>query len=579
MRAAASFRLANPLHLIGTALRRSFQRGYGRTQARADIVSGLVVGIIAVPLSMALAIATGVPPEHGLYTAIIAGAVTALAGGAELQVTGPTAAFVVILVPVVNRFGLGGLCMASAMAGLMLMAMAVFRLGNLVRLVPHPVTLGFTGGIGITIAMLQLKDFFGLPIAKVPEHFFDKVAALATALPAFHAADAIVGASTLAMLLVWPYLNQSIPAALVALSGGTGLSLALKNYAGLHAVNIMDRFSYVVDGVRHAGIPTSLPRPSLHWFSYGLEGQSLSHVAVALIPSAIAIALLAALESLLAAVVADTMSNRRHHSDAELFGVGLGNFAAACFGGFAATGAIARTAANIRSGACSPLAAVVHAVFVLLAMVVLAPYLGFLPMASMSALLLTVAWRMADAKGIMHALARAPKEDCLVLLTSLVLTVVFDMVIAVAVGVLLASLLFSRRMAQTAATDTHAPRQNNDAAELWPAGVVVHEVDGPLFFGDAQRAMADLYALQDDTKAVVLDLSRVSLIDASGIASLEDAVDNLRRNNVPVVMVPPTSDDAGAALHRAHLLGQHASMAGASSQLQALRWASERPGR
>ena len=542
----------NPLRLLGHSLRQTLRAGYTLADLRADLIAGIIVGIVALPLSMALGIASGLPPEHGLYTAVVAGAVVAALGGAPLQVTGPTAAFVVLLVPVTNRYGLGGLCIASVMAGILLLGMAVFRLGGLVRLVPHPVTLGFTGGIGVVIATLQLKDFFGLPIARMPETYLGKVGALAAHAPAFRPGDTAVGLATLAMLLVMPKLSRRLPPALVALSVGSLLAYALGEFAELPVATIAQRFSYVVDGVTHQGIPQLPPLPGLHWFTQGLEGRPILRVALDLAPTSVAIALLAAIESLLAAVVADSMSGRRHNSDAELLGLGLANVLAPFFGGFASTGAIARTATNIRSGARSPFASLIHCAFLVAAMVSFAPMLGYLPMASLAALLLLMAWNMADAKGLLHAVKTSPKEDAFVLVVSLVLTVVFDMVVSVVAGVVLSALLFSRRMADAArVVDTDA-RDAAQRAEV-PAGVVVHAIEGPLFFADAERATESLYALDADTRTVVLDLSEVSLLDASGLASLDGAVSTLTRAQVDVVVVPPQQRGAQAALVRGQL--------------------------
>lgn len=573
---SAPTRWQNPLAPLGAALRATWRAGYTLTDLRADVLASLVVGIVALPLSMALGIASGMPPEHGLYTAIVAGAVAALCGGAPLQVTGPTAAFVVLLVPVTNRFGMGGLCLASAMAGGILLVMSLFRAGRLVRLVPHPVTLGFTGGIGVVIATLQLKDFFGLPITRMPETYVGKVATLARNFSGARLGDVAVGVFTLTALLVVPRITRKVPPALVALSLGSVLAYALGAFAELPVATIAGRFSYVVDGITHAGIPRAAPHFSLHWFRIGLEGQALGDVAWQLLPSAVAIALLAAIESLLAAVVADTMSGRRHNSDAELLGLGFANLLSPFFGGFAATGAIARTATNIRSGARSPVASLLHTGFLLAAMLALAPALGYLPMASLSALLLQVAWNMADARGIVRALKTAPREDSAVLLVSLVLTVAFDMVVSVVAGVVLSALLFNYRMAKAATVVDTDDRTAGAAGRAIPGGVMVHAIEGPLFFADAERATASLYELERDTRTVVLDLSQVSLLDASGLASLDGAVNNLARARVDVVVVPPQQPAAEAALARGTLGHGSPHVAAAKDRAAALDWARNR---
>lgn len=578
--------------LICAALRRCM-RGYARADFKADLLAGLVVGIIAVPLSMALAISTGVPPEHGLYTAIIAGAVAAALGGADLQVSGPTAAFVVILAPVVHRFGLGGLCMATSMAGVMLLAAAGLKLGRWVRLVPHPVTLGFTGGIGITIAALQLKDFFGLTVDTLGGHFFAKLGTLIMAMPSASLADALVGVTTLVLLLAWPKISTRVPAALAALAAGTGLSALLRITDIGHAARIADRFGYVVNGVRHAGIPRAMPKPSLHWFEVGTHNMPLADLAWAVLPSAVVIAALAALESLLAAVVADGMSGRRHDSDSELFGIGAANVVAPLFGGFAATGAIARTAANIRSGARSPVASLIHAGFVTASILVLAPILSQLPMAAMSALLLTVAWNMADAKGIVSSLQRAPREEGAVLLLTLGLTVGFDMVVGTIAGVALSTAFMVRRMATASAgsknhraraplqthghndviaADTETPRRASDER------VVVHSVQGPLFFAAGEQAFAPLRDLPHETTHLVLDLTDVPMLDASGIACVQEALQTLERQHIDVVLVAPEQAGAKEALADAGLLDTHDRLATARSRAEALHVAQSAAG-
>jgi SulP family sulfate permease len=335
----------------------------------------------------------------------------------------------------------------------------------------------------------------------------------------------------------------------VALGAAGVASFALHRLVpGFSVITIMDKFSFIEDGIKQAGIPRLPPMPSLSWFGQGLDGQPLvvtQALLVELLPSAIAIALLAAIESLLAAVVADGMSNRRHNSDAELLGVGLANLVTPFFGGFAATGAIARTATNIRAGARSPFASMLHAGFVLASILAMAPVLGYLPMASLAALLLQVAWRMSDAPNMVRALKESPRGDVVVLLICFTLTVVFDMVVSVTVGVLLSALLFSRRMAAAAEAEQQPDAQHS--------GVLVHKVHGPLFFGDAERVMEPLYELDAGTRAVIVDLADVTLVDASGIASLETAVQAVSRSDVPVYLISPSSQLPQQAIARANL--------------------------
>ena len=456
---------------VGVALGEALRSGYDLHALRADVLAGIVVGVVALPLSMALAIASGVPPQYGLYTAIVAGGVIAVLGGSRVQVSGPTAAFVALLAPVSARFGPGGLLLASAMAGVLLVGMGATRMGRFVEFIPYPVTAGFTAGVAVVIATLQLRDFLGLTVPEMPDVFADRIGALLAALPSTRPADVMVGVGTLAILLLWPRVSRKVPAPLVALAAAAAAAHALAAWdPGFHVATIQSRFSYVVDGVRHAGIPPLPPLPVLPWRLGGPDGAPLVlslELVRALLPSAVAITLLGAIESLLSAVVADGMTGHRHDPDAELIAQGAGNLVAPFFGGFAATGALARTATNVRAGARSPLAAVVHSVVVLLSVLVLAPVLGHLPMAALAALLLVVAWNMAEGEHFLRLMRVAPRADVLVLLTCFGLTVVFDMVVSVIVGVMLASLLFMRRMAEVSGVtrvSRHAPRAGRAVA-------------------------------------------------------------------------------------------------------------------
>ncbi len=519
-----------PLRL-GTALTGALRHsGYGRRDLRSDVLAGIVVGIVALPLSMALAVASGVAPQHGLYTAIVAGAAVAALGGSMVQVSGPTAAFVVLLAPISARFGLGGLILATLMAGILLVILGIARLGALIQFVPYPVTTGFTAGIAVVIATLQLKDFLGLAVAKMPEAYADRVAALARALPSARWPDLLIGLFTLAVLLVWPRLTRKVPAPLIALGlGGVLAALLTRWVPGFDVATIQSRFLH--------GIPQLPPLPALPWHLPGPDGHPIGFsfgLIRALVPSAFAIAMLGAIESLLSAVVADGMTGGSHDPDAELVAQGIGNIVAPFFGGIAATGALARTATNVRSGARSPLAAIFHSLFVLLAVLLLAPVLNYLPMASLAALLLIVAWNMSEAKHFLHALRVAPRSDVIVLLTCFTLTVVFDMVVSVTVGVLLAALLFMKRMAEV--SNVRLVDQHPIASEGLPHDVLIYEVAGPLFFGAAQKAMNALQRVPTGIKVVVLDLSSVPAMDATGLVSLESAVARLHQLGMFVVL-------------------------------------------
>jgi SulP family sulfate permease len=518
--------------IFAVALRRAMQLGYVWKDLRSDAMAGTVVGVVALPLSMALAIASGVPPQHGLYTAIVAGSVVALLGGSKVQVTGPTAAFVAVLVPISTRFGLGGLLMATLMAGVLLVVMGAVGLGRLIEFVPHPVTTGFTAGIAVVIATLQLKDFLGLTTGPMPEHYIDRLGVLLAAVPSAHTTDMAVGTFTLAVLILWPRLDRRIPGTLVALVLAGVTVFLLERYGhGFHAETINSRFG---------GIPQIVPQPALPWHSPGPNGHPLGlslALVRALLPAAFAIAVLGAIESLLSAVVADGMTGKKHHPDGELMAQGIGNIVAPFFGGFAATGAIARTAANIRSGARSPLAAAFHALLILLAIVAAAPLLGFLPMASLAALLLLVAWNMAEAELFLKTLRTAPRGDVLVLITCFGLTVVFDMVVAVTAGIVLSALMFIREMAEVSGVKLVGSEDRTDLPDSLPRGVLLYEVAGPLFFGAAQKAVAAIERTdRRGVRIVILDVTAVPAMDATGLVALQSLVARMNDRGVKVIL-------------------------------------------
>ncbi|MGH7437823.1 MAG: C4-dicarboxylic acid transporter DauA [Polyangiaceae bacterium] len=521
---------------FATALRRSFAQGYDATRLRKDALAGIVVGIVALPLSMALAIAVGVPPQQGLYTAIVAGAIIALTGGSKHQVSGPTAAFIVILAPIASKFGLSGLLTAGLMAGVLLIAMGVARMGAFIEFIPHPVTTGFTTGIATVIATLQIKDVFGLPVGKLPDSYVEKVRALWEARSGASWAEVGVAATTLLLLLLWPRVTRSIPAPLVAIGlvavGATALAHAVP---GFHIATIGSRFHTTVDGREIAGIPQIPPLPRLPWRDASMSFGRIRE----LLPAALAIAMLGAIESLLSAVIADAMTGKKHDPNAELVGLGLGNVVAPFFGGIAATGALARTATNIRAGATSPVAAVVHATTVLLAVLAAAPLVAYVPMAALAALLLLVAWNMSEVRHFAHTLRVAPRSDAAVMVICFFLTVVFDMVVAIGVGVVLAALLFMKRMSELTRSRILAPASQEDENRAMPPGVVIYEIAGPLFFGAAQRAMGALETAGASAQVVILALGGVPIIDATGLVALESAIERLRVARKRVVIAGP----------------------------------------
>jgi SulP family sulfate permease len=533
--------------LPGAALRAVLREGYGKADLRADILAGTVVGVVALPLSMALAIAVGVPPQLGLYTAIVAGFVTPLLGGSRFQVTGPTAAFIVVLAPVLVRFGLAGLLIAGMMAGCVLLAMGLLRLGKLIQFVPYPVTAGFTAGIGTVIGVLQLKDFLGLVPTSAPDHFLERVAALFEARSTFHPAELAIGLFTLAVLIGFPRFSKRIPVPLVALPLAAVAAALLPQ---LHIATIGTRFSTLVDGVRISGIPRLPPLPVLPWNLPGPGGQPLVlnlETIRLLAPAAIAIALLGAIESLLSAVVADAMAGTRHDPDSELLALGVGNLLCPFFSGIACTGAIARTATGIRYGSRSPIATIIHALVILLAILLLAPLIGYLPMTSLAALLMLVAWNMSEAKHFIHVLKVAPKSDVAVLVTCFLLTVVFDMVVAVTAGMILASFLFMHRMAETSSGELVEEGHPLLERQKLPREVMLYAVNGPLFFGAAESAMDAFKAIGAQPKVLILDLRAVPAMDVTGLVALESVLARLKQQKVLVII-------SGVRMQPAHVL-------------------------
>lgn len=409
-------------HLFSLRLAHGFREAcidqpYNGRRFLRDLMAGVTVGIIAIPLAMALAIASGVAPQYGLYTAFIAGFIIALTGGSRFSVSGPTAAFVVILYPIAQAYGLGGLLLASLMSGVLLIIMAVMRLGRFIEYIPESVTLGFTGGIAVVIATLQVKDFFGLSVETMPEHYWDKLAVLVQSFPALDVMSTLVAVVTLAVMLLWPRLKTPVPPHLPAVVIGSLLAIWL-NANGAAVDTIGSRFSYLLPGGgTGAGIPPVLPEFAWPWQQANASGDPIGlswSMVRELLPAAFAIAMLGAIESLLCAVVLDGMTGKRHSANSELMGQGLGNIIAPFFGGITATAAIARSAANYRAGAESPVSAMIHAAVVLLALVSLAGVLAYLPMPAMAALLIMVAWNMSEAPKAVHLLKTAPRSDVLV---------------------------------------------------------------------------------------------------------------------------------------------------------------------
>ena len=505
-----------------------------------DLIAGVIVGIVALPLAMAFAIASGAKPEQGIYTAIIAGLLTSAFGGCRLQISGPTGAFIVILSGITAKYGFTGLQIATLMAGVMLLAMGLARMGSVIKYIPDPVIVGFTTGIGIIIWVGQWKDFFGLRNVAGGEHFHEKLLGLVEALPSLHLATTGLALASLAILILSPRLFKKVPGPLVALVGATA-GQAIFQFDGVATI-----------GSAFGGIPQSLP-------SLAPPAITFKDV-VTLIGPAFTIALLGAIESLLSAVVADGMTGTRHDSNQELVGQGMANIAAPLFGGFAATGAIARTATNIRNGGATPAAGIIHALTLVVIVLAAAPLAAYIPLAALAAILFMVAWNMSELHHFIHLARTAPKSDVTILLITFSLTVFADLVIAVNVGVVIASLLFMRRMARAVEVqeeyDSNAlEAEGGDAGVALPPNTMVYSIDGPFFFGAAEKLETTLESIQSHMETVVLRMERVPFVDATGIQTLVEMAEDFHRHHTRLILCG-VRPNVLEKLRRARLLDQ-----------------------
>jgi SulP family sulfate permease len=477
-----------------------------------NIVSGIIVGIVALPLGLAFAIASGVRPEQGIYTSIIAGIAVSLFGGSNIQIAGPTGAFIVILAGVTAHHGVDGLLIATVLAGIMLVGMGLAKFGAALRFIPNPVISGFTAGIGVIIWIGQWHDFFGLPKTG-GEHFYNKLWALILALPLLSPLTTGLALFSVALVLLGPRLPycSRIPGPLIALVGATAIQ-AFHPLPGVATI-----------GSAFGGIPQGLPH-----FAFPHVGFDR---VVELLPSAFTIAMLGAIESLLSAVVADGMAGTRHDPNQELIGQGLANVIAPFFGGFAATGAIARTATNFRNGATSPLSGIIHALTLILVLLVLAPLAARIPLCTLAAILFIVSWNMSDAPHFIRMVRTAPGADVAILLITFALTILTDLVIAVNIGVILAMLQFLRRMAASVELVPETGATMRDV----PPDVMVYSIEGPFFFGAVDALERALTHSHTDPRCMVLRLHHVPFMDITGLQALEEAVHNLRKRDVRVI--------------------------------------------
>jgi SulP family sulfate permease len=516
-----------------------FREGYTRETLTRDIIAGVVVGIVALPLALAFAIASGVPPERGLYTAIIAGFLISALGGSRVQIGGPTGAFVVIVYGIVAKYGYEGLVLSTMLAGVILIVMGLARMGALIKFIPYPVITGFTSGIAVIIFSSQVKDFLGLKMGAVPPDFVAKWTAFAEHIGSVDWTTGAVAVSTLAVLIVWPKISRMVPAPFVAMILAT---LAVQLFA-LPVETIGSRFG---------AVPSSLPVPHLPNIPWNNMRE--------LISPAITIALLAAIESLLSAVVADGMIGTRHKSNMELVAQGVANIVSPIFGGIPATGAIARTATNIRSGGRTPLAGIVHAVTLMLILVFAGQWAAKVPLASLAAILVLVAYHMSEWRSF-AGLLRAPKSDVFVLIITFGLTVFVDLSVAVQVGVVAASLLFMRRMAEVTNIEGVSGELNDASAiddpdsitlggRVIPKGVEIYEVNGPFFFGAADKIREVVGEIEKPPRVLILRMRNVPAIDATGIHALEQLARKCHSQGTMLIL-SEVRDQPSSALARA----------------------------
>jgi SulP family sulfate permease len=491
---------------------------WSRKHIANNVLAGLVVGVVALPLAMAFAIASGARPEQGLYTAIIACLLTSLFGGTRLQIAGPTGAFIAVLSIITAQHGIAGLQIATFMAGIILVAFGAARLGAVIKFIPRPVIVGFTAGIGVIIFVGQWKDFFGLSPAPSGLHFHEKLIGLAQALPTINWATTGLALLALAILIAGPRYLKRIPAPLVAMIAIT----ILQSYFHFRGVATI--------GSAFGGIPRTLP-------SFAFPSPQLAQV-ISLVGPAFTIALLGSIESLLSAVVADGMAGTKHNSNQELIGQGIANIIAPLFGGFASTGAIARTATNIRNGATSPLAGMVHSGFLILVVLLLSPLASAVPLCCLSAILFVVAWNMSEVPHLIRLVRGSPATDVAVLVITFSLTVFVDLVVAVNVGVMLAALIFMRRMslAVNVEAQVESSADNKLPAGPLPAGVVVYSIEGPLFFGAAEKLERTLAHIQRPATTLILRMSQVPFVDVTGISALDQIITDFLKHDATVLL-------------------------------------------
>lgn len=498
-----------------------------------DLTAGIIVGIVALPLAIAFAIASGVEPERGLFTAIIAGFFISLLGGSRVQIGGPTGAFAVIIYGVVAKYGYSGLAAATVMAGILLIMLGAFKMGGLVKFIPYTIVTGFTAGIAVTIATGQIGDFLGLSISvfpegfsKMPGNFVGKIETYAMNITHINYYSLIMASVCLALIFIWPHFCKKIPGSLIVIILATAANILLKKYTGLETDTI---------GSRYGSIPSTLPSPLLPQFSV--------ETITALFPTSISIAVLAAIESLLSAVVADGMTGTKHDSDTELIAQGIANIASPIFGGIPATGAIARTATNIKNGGKTPVAGIIHAITLLLIMLILGKYAVYIPMAALSAVLINVSWNMAGFPAV-KALLKGQKSDIFVLAATFLITVFIDLTVAIEFGLGFAAFFFIKKMIDVSEVQNKRDSiaggiSGNEFLEEnieIPESAVVYEIDGPLFFGTVRKFEFAIERAGANAKVLILRMQNMIYIDAGGIRALEQAKAACDKNGITIVI-------------------------------------------
>ena len=503
-------------------------RNYSKEKFTADLMAGIIVGIVALPLAIAFGIASGVSPEKGLITAIIGGFIVSLLGGSKVQIGGPTGAFIVIVYGIIQNFGVEGLAIATVLAGVMLLLMGALRLGTVIKFIPYPIVVGFTSGIAVTIFTTQMKDLFGLTMAEVPADFISKWIAYAGAFHTMNLWSLGVGIVSIVIIALSPRLTRKIPGSLIAIIIMTVVAYILREHAGITSIEtIGDRFT----------INASLPKPE--GLAFNMETINL------LIPSAFTIAVLGAIESLLSATVADGVIGDRHDSNTELIAQGAANIIVPIFGGIPVTGAIARTMTNINNGGRSPIAGIIHAIVLLLILLFLGPLTKHIPMACLAGVLIIVSYNMSEWRTF-RSLMKNPKSDVSVLLVTFLLTVIFDLTIAIEIGLLIAMLLFMRRVAETTRvsvatdvinlTEENETHQQQEEKLAIPRGVEVYEIDGPFFFGVANKFDSIMMSMGDKPRVRVIRMRKVPFMDSTGLHNLESLLRLSRAEGIQVVL-------------------------------------------